>query len=303
MEKGKLVEFRLQGERRLAVVDRPEGKKDWIVVDQGGQPHKIRPQWVEYTVIGGPYRPADIPSFLSEAAAYIDPSSLEVAWEILSEEGKSVTPEEMAQLLFSQKNPVLVYAAHSLLTEDKIYFKRKGENYEPRPPSQVEEIKHQLDVEQQRQREKEGFLNRLQQALKGEKVTWVESDRTRLEALEKLVLFPEQKSPLAQEILALAESHSSTPEAAFELLVRLGWWSPHENLFLRRSSYPVQFPKKVLEVAHLHLQSSPSDADINRRDLTALKTYTIDDESTEEVLSFWTMANLVFGFILLIPLG
>jgi exoribonuclease-2 len=35
VEKGKLIEFRLQGERRLAVMDRPEGKKDWIAIDQG----------------------------------------------------------------------------------------------------------------------------------------------------------------------------------------------------------------------------------------------------------------------------
>lgn len=46
MEKGKLIEFRLQGERRLAVMDRPEGKKDWIAIDQGGQSHKIRLQRV-----------------------------------------------------------------------------------------------------------------------------------------------------------------------------------------------------------------------------------------------------------------
>jgi exoribonuclease II len=44
VEQGKLIEFRVQGERRLAVADRPEGKKDWIVIDGGGQSHKVRPQ-------------------------------------------------------------------------------------------------------------------------------------------------------------------------------------------------------------------------------------------------------------------
>ena len=32
---------------------------------------------------------------------------------------------------------------------------------------------------------------------------------------------------------------SATPQAAFQMLVDLGWWSPHENLFLRRSSIPI----------------------------------------------------------------
>jgi exoribonuclease-2 len=40
-----------------------------------------------------------------------------------------------------------------------------------------------------------------------------------------------------------------TPQTAFQLLVDLGLWSPHENLFLRRSQIPIQFPTKVLEGA------------------------------------------------------
>ncbi|OKH23767.1 RNB domain-containing ribonuclease [Hydrococcus rivularis NIES-593] len=282
MEKGKLIEFRRQGERRLAVIDRPEGKKDWIVLDEGGVAHKIRPQQVEYEIDGGSYKPSDIPSFIQQVKPYLDPSSLEVAWELLVEEGKAVSPSEMAQLLFSDQSPLLCYAAHCLLSEDKIYFKRKGDLYEPRSASQVDEIKHQIEVEQQRHREKEAFLDRLQQALAGERVEWAESDRSRLEAVEKFVLQPEQPARAAQEILSWA-GRSQTPEAAFELLVDLGWWSPHENLFLRRSGYPLQFPKKVLEVAQSCLTSPPPDPDANRLDLTHLKVYTIDDESTEEI--------------------
>ena len=282
MEKGKLIEFREQGERRLAVTERPEGKKDWIIIDERGQAHKIRPQRVEYEVPGGTYQASDIANFLQEVQPYLDPSSLEVAWELLVEEGNGVTPEEMAQFLFSEQSPPLCYAAHTLLAEDKTYFKKKGDLYEPRPASQVEEIKHQQEVEQQRQREKEEFLTRLESALAGEKVEWSESDRLRLETLEKFVLQPELPSRNAQEVLGLV-GRSPTPEAAFELLVELGWWSRHENLFLRRSSYPVHFPKKVLEVAQSCLQSPSPDLDETRLDLTQLKVYTIDDESTEEI--------------------
>ena len=282
MEKGTLIEFRLQGERRLAVVERPEGKKDWIVIDQTGLGHKLRPQRVEYQIGGGPYEPGDIPVFLQEVKPYQDPSSLEVAWEILVEDGGTVTPEDMALLLFSNKTPSMCYAAHSLLAEDKIYFKKKGDRYEPRSVSQVGEIKHQLEIEQQKEKEKTEFLHHLQQALAGEIVAWSESDRHRLEALEKFVLQPEQLSRPAQEFLELL-GKTQTPEAAFELLVDLSWWSKHENLFLRRSSYPVNFPKKVLELAQSCLQSPPPDPDTNRLDLTHLKVYTIDDESTEEI--------------------
>ena len=113
MEKGTLIEFRVQGEYRLAVADRPEGKKDWIVLDGDGHAHKIRPQKVDYTVSGSLYEHSDIPSFKDSAESYLDPDSLEVAWEILVEDNEIVTPKQLAELLFSEQNPVPCYAAYS----------------------------------------------------------------------------------------------------------------------------------------------------------------------------------------------
>ncbi|MDJ0742071.1 MAG: ribonuclease R [Xenococcaceae cyanobacterium MO_167.B27] len=282
MEKGTLIEFRLDGERRLAVAERPEGKKDWIVIDEKGQSHKIRPQRVEYIVGGESYQPSDIPSFLDQVQDYLDPSSLEIAWEILIEDAENTTPQQMAELLFSEQHPVACYAAHSLLSQDKIYFKKKGNGYEPRSQSQVEEIKHQQEVEIQKNREKEEFLTHLQQALEGTTIDWTESDRARLEAISKIVLYPEQNHNYAQEILTSLRKNSD-PQAVFRLLVQIGWWSEHENLFLRRSTYPVNFPQKVLDVVQSHLQSLPIDPDSARLDLTHMKVYTIDDESTTEI--------------------
>lgn len=282
MEKGKLIEIKVQGERRLAIVDRPEGKKDWIVSDYQGQSHKIRPQRVDYEIDGGPYTLDDIPAFLAEVEPYLDASSLETAWELLVEEGEAITPKEMAQLLFSDQNPALCYAAHSLLADDKIFFKKKGDSYEPRGTTQVAELKHQIEVEQQKSREQAELMNRISLALQGDIVEWAEGDRHRLETLERYILQPEQPNRNAQDFLQLLQK-PATPEGAFNLLIDLGWWSPHENLFLRRSSYPLQFSQKVLDVAQSRLQSPPPDPDVNRLDLTHLKVYTIDDESTSEI--------------------
>ncbi len=294
MEKGQLIEFRLQGERLLAVADRPEGKKDWIVVDGRGQPHKLRPQRVEYTVAGVSCLPSDIPGFLEEVQHYLDPSSLEVAWEILVEDRESVTPESMALLLFSEQTSEQCYASHLMLAEDKIFFKKKGQAYEPRPETQVREIQHQLEVEQQKEQEKVVFLKRVANVIAGDPVTWEDSDRSRLEILEKYVLFPENSSKTAQELLEML-GRPPTVESARDLLIALGWWSHHENLFLRRSLYPIQFPQKVLDVAHSLLSSFSDELEGgDRQDLTHLKTYTIDDESTLEIddgLSIETLAD------------
>ncbi|MDZ7957777.1 MAG: ribonuclease R [Aulosira sp. DedQUE10] len=298
MEKGTLVEFRVQGDRRLGVVDRPDGKTRWFVVDERGQSHSLAPRQITYTVNGGTYKPSEIAGFLEQVKSYLDPSSLEVAWELLVEDGETVTPSQMANLLFSQSDAPLCYAAYCLLSDDKLYFKQKGEAYEPRTTTQVAERKHQLEVEALKARGQQEFLARVQQALAGEVVEWQRHDRQRLEAIEKYAALLADVVKMGVNYDSLSRAYpppapvletmtmlgrAATPQGALQLLVDLGWWSPNENLFLRRSSIPVQFPSKVLEVAQQRMDSPPSDLDTNRLDLTHLKVYTIDDESTTEI--------------------
>lgn len=284
MEKGTLVEFRVNSDRRLAVIERPEGKKHWIAVDERGQSHTLHPRQITYEIAGETFKPAQIQDFLRQVEPYLDPSSLEVAWELLVEDGETTDPVEMAMLLFSEQIPPCCYAAHCLLSDDKIYFKLKGDRYEPRSKTQVAELKHQLTMAAQRQQEWEGFIARIEQALAKQPIEWTSSDRLRLEALERFAALGEEathRTPALETLIHL--KRAETPQAAFQLLVDLGIWSYHENLFLRRSQVPIQFPQKVLEVAHHRLSSPPDDLDIDRVDLTHLKVYTIDDESTQEI--------------------
>jgi exoribonuclease-2 len=284
VEKGTLVEFRLHGERCLAVAERPEGKNHWIVVDDRGQARTINAKQVSYEVNGETYKPSDIPRFRKEVDPFIDPESLEVAWEFLVEEGLAVDPAEMAMLLFSEKSPAQCYAAYYLLTEDKLYFKQKGDRYEPRSTNQVAEIKHQLEVARERETQQKEFWARVEQALSGFQVEWQQSDRNRLEALERFAIQGDEATGRAAAVETLAAlKRPENPQGAFDLLVDLGVWSRHENLFLRRSSIPVNFSTKVLEVAKERTEVAPPDPDSERLDLTRLKVYTIDDESTKEI--------------------
>ncbi|MBW4566821.1 MAG: ribonuclease R [Tolypothrix carrinoi HA7290-LM1] len=298
MEKGTLVEFRVQGDRRLGVVEKPDGKTRWFVVDERSQSHSLAPRQITYTVSGQTYKPTEIKSFQEQVKDYLDPSSLEIAWELLVEDGETVTPQEMANLLFSDSDPTKCYAAHCLLSDDKMYFKQKGEAYEPRSAAAVAERKHQLEVEALRAKGQQEFLERVEQALKGESVEWGRHDRHRIEAVEKYaaLLADIVRGGVNYETVARAYpppapvletmtmlGRPATPQGAFQLLIDLGCWSPHENLFLRRSSIPVQFPSKVLEVAQQRLDFPPADLDRDRLDLTHLKVYTIDDESTTEI--------------------
>ncbi len=296
VDKGTLIEFKAQSDRRLAVVDRPDGKTRWFATDERGTSHSLTPRQVTYSVPGQTYKSSEIPKFLKEVEPYIDPTSLEIAWELLVELGEdSVNPVKMANLLFSEQNPPQCYAAHCLLSEDKLYFKQKGDFYEPRSAAQVAEIKHQLEVASLRQKEQEQFFARISQVLNGAAVEWEKYERQRLEAIERFALTVVETArqgtidtsnrnppPLVLEIMNYL-GRTASPQTAMQLLVDLGIWSEHENLVLRRSSIPTQFPTKVLEVAQQCLDSPPPDLDTNRLDLTHLKVYTIDDESTSEI--------------------
>ncbi|WP_009631297.1 ribonuclease catalytic domain-containing protein [Synechocystis sp. PCC 7509] len=307
MDKGTLVEFKVQGDRRLAVVDRPDGKTRWFVVDERGTAHSLTPRQVTYSVPGQTYKASEIPKFLTAVQPYIDPSSLEIAWELLIELGEeSVNPKKLASLLFSEENPPQCYAAHCLLSEDKLYFKLKGDYYEPRSASQVAELKHQSEVANLRQKEQEQFFARISQVLDGATVEWEKYDRQRLEAIERFALTmvetgrsggmqdPNRNPPALLLEIMNHLGRTATPQAVMQLLIDLGIWSEHENLVLRRSLIPSQFPIKVLEVAQQCLDSPPPDLDLDRLDLTRLKVYTIDDESTSEIddgLSWEVLAN------------
>lgn len=297
MEKGALVEFRVQGSPRLGVVDRPEGKKNWVVQDAQGHAHTLHPRDFTFQIEGSQFQPEQIPQILAEAEAHFDPDSLQIAWELLSESGESTEPAALALLLFSEQRPGQCYAAHRLLSEDKIYFKRKGDRYEPRSAAQVEELQYQIEKEAQRQAEWDGFLSRVSQVLGGESLEWHESDRPRLETLERFALLGDESSQrnAAQEILR-ALSYSPSAEGAFQLLVDLGLWSIHENLALRRSQIPIQFTETALVMAQHRLADMPPDPDDDARlDLRALKVYTVDDESTQEIDDGISLETLTDG--------
>jgi exoribonuclease-2 len=288
VEKGTLVEFRQSsdslGYRRLGVVDRPEGKKHWIVIDERGQSHTLHPRQITYTVAGETYKVGQIATFRQAVEPFLDASALEVAWEFLVEEGETTDPIALAQFLFSDQGAVSCYAAYLLLSEDKLYFKQRKDGYEPRSSSQVTELKHQLEVEHQRQQQWQGLLDRVQQNLAGDRVEWAKTDGNWLDALERWAMFSEEatnRGPASELLAHLGRSDS--PEGAFKLLVDLGLWKLHENLFLRRSQTPTQFSAKVVDVAHALLHSPPTDPDPDRLNLTHLKVYTIDDESTQEI--------------------
>jgi exoribonuclease-2 len=300
LEKGTLVEVKLHGDRRLVVIDRPEGKKHFQAIDENGNNHTIHPREINYSIKSSgentSFTYTQIPSFLKKVDNFLDPSSLEVAWEILIEDNQPTNPNDLANLLFSEISAVTSYASYCLLSNDKIYFKQKGDLYEPRSNSQVSELKHQAEAAAQRAKLIEEFQNKLTTKLSGGEVTWSTSDRSRLDFLERYAINGDEASDkaAAQELLSFAK-RPKNEQAAFQLLVDLGIWSEHENLNLLRSQIPIRFANELLAAAQECFTAPiPDHMGDLRRDLTHLHVYTIDDISTTEIddgLSIETLAD------------
>ncbi|XP_052724363.1 ribonuclease II, chloroplastic/mitochondrial isoform X2 [Vigna angularis] len=149
LQKGLLLEFKKDSDRvLLAVAQRPDGKKNWMVSDQNGVTSSIKLQQVTYIIPGiDNFDQADITDFALKAQDNMDPSLLEYAWVELLEKNKSVTVEELAEIIFGSTEPLDSYTAHLLLSKDEVYFtvlETKGSLsiYGPRPSRQVEELIH-----------------------------------------------------------------------------------------------------------------------------------------------------------------
>ncbi len=286
MDKGTLVEFRHNNnDRLLALVTGTEGKKNLLLSLPSGQTHSVHPRQITFSLPSLQLSdPQQIPRFLNQVEPLLDPDALEVAWELLSEDRQAHSLSDIAQILFSDTAPEFLFACYRLLSEDKVYFKQKGEAYEPRTQTQVQEIQHQIAITRQREQEQAEFEAHLRQALTTpESPAWTPAERVRLESLERYALYGEETSDRskAQQILALLD-RPTTEIAAFTALVDLGLWSPHENLALRRTGIPTQFTPDQIAAAQGVIDSPPEDP-MPRRDLTGLHTYTIDDASTRDI--------------------
>uniref|UniRef100_A0A2N9J2N7 Uncharacterized protein n=1 Tax=Fagus sylvatica TaxID=28930 RepID=A0A2N9J2N7_FAGSY len=124
LEKGLLLEFKKDSDRvLLAVAQRPDGKKNWMVFDQNGVTSSIKPQQITYIVPGiENFDQTEISDFIRKAQDNLDPALLEFAWVELLEKNKSVTTEELAEMIFGSVEPLESYCAHLLLSKDEIYF-------------------------------------------------------------------------------------------------------------------------------------------------------------------------------------
>ncbi|XP_057459032.1 ribonuclease II, chloroplastic/mitochondrial isoform X2 [Lotus japonicus] len=289
LQKGLLLEFKKDSERiLLAVAQRPDGKKNWMVSDQNGVSSSIKPQQVTFIVPGiDNFDRADIADFVQKAQDNMDPSLLEFAWIELLEKNKSVTVEELAEIIFGSAEPLESYSAHLLLSKDEVYFsvlETKGFRsiYGPRPSEQVEELIRRKIAKEAAENEFQEFIKLLASAKsmprqdKPSKSSWVNEEKnwSRIESLQAYALDSCKNDEQRKTAGAILKEMglAKTASSAVNLLVDIGYFPVHVNLELLKLGIPTDHSEEIISAAHLLSDSYDPD-----------EVYAIDVDEADEL--------------------
>ncbi|KAG6697374.1 hypothetical protein I3843_09G189400 [Carya illinoinensis] len=312
MEKGLLLEFKKDSDRvLLAVAQRPDGKKNWMVYDQNGVTSSIKPQQITYIVPGiENFDHAGISDFIRKAQDNLDPALLEFAWVELLEKNKSVTTEELAEMIFGSAEPLESYCAHLLLSKDELYFcvlEAKGSRslYGPRPTVQVEELLQRKLAREAAEKELQEIVQLLKAAkampleAKPPKSSWIVEDKIRhiIESLESYAIDAckndEQKKTAG--VILKAMGLTKTASSAVNLLIDIGYFPVHVNLDLLKFNIRTDHSDEIISAAESLLSESSDPDEIDRKDLTHLKVYAIDVDEADELDDALSAARLQDG--------
>lgn len=311
---GLLLEFKKDPERvLLAVAQKPDGKKNWMVSDQNGTTCSIKPQQITYVVPGVEnFDHTQIPEFMQKAQDNLDSSFLELAWAELLEKNKSVTPEELAEMIYGIAEPLESYCAHLLLSKDELYFSKlesKGYSsvYVPRSSDQVEELLKKKLAKETAEKELKEFIQLLYSAkarpmdAKLPKSSWISEERI-CDRIEALVAFAvdeccsDSQKRTAGMILT-AMGLAKTASSALNLLIDIGYFPVHVNLDLMKLNIRTDHPEDLVSAAEDLLSESCDIDEIRRKDHTHLKVYAIDVDEADELDDALSAARLQDGRI------
>ena len=240
-------------------------------------PGKPREAQVEYM--------KEVEARREEMAQEVDVPQL---WELVYEEQDEVPLSDLAELVFGSDGDDHHSAVLRALFNERLHFKLAGNKYQPLTAAQLE----QKIIQQEKEAQNRAFVDAAVEYLAALPKSGPIADAPKapeglLELLKDLVVLEEDAPAVkkAKEIASLAELGGR--KNLFDLLVRLGEFSPNENLPLLREGLPVEFSSQAMGEA-MYLNPAQKDHSL-RKDLSGIYTITIDGAFTtdfDDALSF-----------------
>ncbi len=190
---------------------------------------------------------------------------VQAAWEILS--GEHTRLADLAELVYGSFTPASAWAAWQLVA-DGLYFEGSPADIRARSVEEVERKKKDREQAEASQRAWQVFLQRTRKGV------YDPVDHGFLRDVENLAFGRGVRSQVLKEL-----GRGETAENAHALLLELGVWDEQVNPYPSRLGVGLKQPDLPV----------PSLPDENRRDLTRLPAYAIDDAGTDtpdDALSF-----------------
>ena len=203
---------------------------------------------------------------------------VELLWQSLGGTQREMQPAELAEIFFAEDSPEAASAVFRALSEDNVFFKRKGSQFLARS---VEQVSTEL-TRRQRQREREQFRERtssiISQLLKQKKAAIPSDAGPILDRIQNWLRYRtgDEVGGLLEEIAGPAKAR----DAAYEILARAGRIDTSLDRFLIMAGIETEFLHPLIEVTK---QLPPFSHDEARFDYPNALAFTIDDEDTREV--------------------
>lgn len=178
---------------------------------------------------------------------------VESAWELLA--GESTTLADLAELIYEEFTPSTAWAAWELV-EDGLHFSGLPDQIHVASAETVAKIEASREAKAAEERAWSAFLSRVS--------TNQYADEDEL-YLQDVVALANEKQERSRVLRSLGREE--TPENAHAFLLQLGYWSERHN------PYPARFDAQI-QPSQLTLPDLPDE---ERRDLTHLAAYAIDD--------------------------
>jgi exoribonuclease II len=275
---GRIIEFLDADELRVAFVRKQERDRLHLVDPRG---RNLTVNGDRVVVIHRPVSEGEFPAaarqISEKIAARQSEVDVELLWQSLGGKQREMETAELAELFFAETTPEAESAVFRALSEDNVFFKRKGAQFLARSNEQITaEV-----TRRQRQRQREDFrehaMKIVAQLVKANAKV-AEEAGTVIDRIQNWLRYRtgDEVGIILEETVGPAKAR----DAAYDILLRAGRVDPSIDRFLVTAGINPEFSPQIIEAAG---QLSPYDHVASRLDYRDAAPFTIDDEDTREV--------------------
>src|SRR5262245_13535652 len=276
---GRIIEFLDAEQLRVAYVRKQDHDRLHVIDPRG---RNISVSGDRVVVVHRPASEGEFPAIARQISDKVSARQSEVdvelLWQTLGGTQREMQPSELAELFFAENSPEAASAVFRALSEDNLFFKRKGSQFLAKS---VEQVSTEL-TRRQRQREREEFRDRIAgiitQLLKHKNASVTPEAGPILDRIQNWLRYRtgDEVGGVLEEIAGPAKAR----DAAYEILVRAGRVDSSLDRFLVLAGIETEFSRQFIEATQ---QLRPYVHDVARLDYQNAFAFTIDDEDTREV--------------------